>query len=338
MDEVNHAPPGRPAEWTLQLDNPRAQRLRSINNWQEVRDLLDQDPQLRAVSPLISGPALARRGQARASVVLLGIDPVRYAQIIPLADDLLAGSVSIQAGHALIGSELAKDLGLRLGDKLRLDAGEGREAIVDITGIFNLGVRELDTRNVYLDLKQAQTLLNLPGGVSVIETTVAQIFQADQIAQRLGRLTGLQAESWMTSNGQLLNALASQSMTTQMIRIFVGISVAFGIASVLAVSVVQRTREIGILRAMGSPRGQILRVFLLQGGLLGLFGSLAGSGLGWGLVQLFNLLGPKLFIIPVPADLIPLAILIATLTGILAAAMPARRAARYDPAVAIRYV
>ncbi|MBT9532152.1 MAG: ABC transporter permease, partial [Pseudomonas sp.] len=291
-----------------------------------------------AVSPLISGPALARRGQARASVVLLGIDPVRYAQIIPLADDLLAGSVSIQAGHALIGSELAKDLGLRLGDKLRLDAGEGREAIVDITGIFNLGVRELDTRNVYLDLKQAQTLLNLPGGVSVIETTVAQIFQADQIAQRLGRLTGLQAESWMASNGQLLNALTSQSMTTQMIRIFVGISVAFGIASVLAVSVVQRTREIGILRAMGSPRGQILRVFLLQGGLLGLFGSLAGSGIGWGLVQLFNLLGPKLFIIPVPADLIPLAILIATLTGILAAAMPARRAARYDPAVAIRYV
>ena len=338
LDEVNHAPPGRPAEWTLQLDNPRAQRLRSITNWQEVRDLLDQDPQLRAVSPLISGPALARRGQARASVVLMGIDPERYARIIPLADDLLAGSVSIQAGHALIGSELAKDLGLRLGDKLRLDAGEGREAIVDITGIFNLGVRELDTRNVYLDLKQAQTLLNLPGGVSVIETTVAQIFQADQIAQRLGRLTGLQAESWMTSNGQLLNALASQSMTTQMIRIFVGISVAFGIASVLAVSVVQRTREIGILRAMGSPRGQILRVFLLQGGLLGLFGSLAGSGLGWGLVQLFNLLGPKLFIIPVPADLIPLAILIATLTGILAAAMPARRAARYDPAVAIRYV
>lgn len=338
LDEVNHAPPGLPAEWTLQLDNPRAQRLRSITNWQEVRDLLDHDPQLRAVSPLISGPALARRGQARASVVLMGIDPERYARIIPLADDLLAGSVSIQAGHALIGSELAKDLGLRLGDKLRLDAGEGREAIVDVTGIFNLGVRELDTRYVYLDLKQAQTLLNLPGGVSVIETTVAQIFQADQIAQRLGRLTGLQAESWMASNGQLLNALASQSMTTQMIRIFVGISVAFGIASVLAVSVVQRTREIGILRAMGSPRGQILRVFLLQGGLLGLFGSLAGSALGWGLVQVFNLLGPKLFIIPVPADLIPLAILIASLTGILAAAMPARRAARYDPAVAIRYV
>ena len=88
-------------------------------------------------------------------------------------------------------------------------------------------------------------------------------------------------------------------MTTEMIRVFVGISVAFGIASVLAVSVVQRTREIGILRAMGSPRGQILRVFLLQGGLLGLLGSACGGLVGWGLVQVFNLFGPRLFIIPV---------------------------------------
>ena len=341
LDEVNHAPPGRPAEWTLQLDNPRAQRLRSINNWQEVRDLLDQDPQLRAVSPLISGPALARRGQARASVVLLGIDPVRYAQIIPLADDLLAGSVSIQAGHALIGSELAKDLGLRLGDKLRLDAGEGREAIVDITGIFNLGVRELDTRNVYLDLKQAQTLLNLPGGVSVIETTVAQIFQADQIAQRLGRLTGLQAESWMTSNGQLLNALASQSMTTQMIRIFVGISVAFGIASVLVVSVVQRAKEIGILRAMGTRQGQILRIFLLQGGIVGLLGSLLGSALALLCLTLWRLLatnpdGTPLFPIELPPALVLITAAGASLVGVIAALLPARRAARLDPVVAIR--
>lgn len=142
----------------------------------------------------------------------------------------------------------------------------------------------------------------------------------------------------METNGQLLNALTSQSMTTEMIRIFVGISVAFGIASVLAVSVVQRTREIGILRAMGSPRGQILRVFLLQGGLLGLIGSAIGCALGWGLVQIFNLFGPGLFWVPVAPGLIPVSMAVATLAGVLAAAVPARRAARYDPAEAIRYV
>jgi len=107
---------------------------------------------------------------------------------------------------------------------------------------------------------------------------------------------------------------------------------------VLAVSVVQRTREIGILRAMGSPRGQILRVFLLQGGLLGLIGSGIGGAVGWGLVQVFNIFGPGLFWVPVEPALVPVAMLIATLAGVLAAAVPARRAARYDPAVAIRYV
>ena len=279
-DEVNRILPADDHSWPLVLESPRAQRLRSIINWQDVRDVLDQDAQILAVSPVISGPAIARRGVARASVALLGIDPPRYQRIIPLADDLIAGQFTVGAGHAVIGKELARDLGLGIGDKLRLDAGEGREAVVDIAGIFELGVRELDARYVYLDLKQAQTLLDLPGGVTVIDTTVAEIFEADQVAERLARLTGLRAESWMETNGQLLNALASQSMTTEMIRVFVGISVAFGIASVLAVSVVQRTREIGILRAMGSPRGQILRVFLLQGGLLGLLGSACGGGVG----------------------------------------------------------
>ena len=337
-DEVNRILPADDGSWSLVLENPRAQRLRSIINWQDIRDVLDEDPQVLAVSPVISGPAIARRGVARASVALLGIDPVRYQQIIPLTDDLIAGQFIVGAGNAVIGKELARDLGLGIGDKLKLDAGEGREAVVDIAGIFELGVRELDARYVYLDLKQTQTLLDLAGGVTVIDTTVGEIFEADRIAKRLARLTGLRAESWMETNGQLLNALSSQSMTTEMIRIFVGISVAFGIASVLAVSVVQRTREIGILRAMGSPRGQILRVFLLQGGLLGLLGSACGGAVGWGLVQVFNLAGPRLFFIPVDPTLVPLAMLVATVTGVLAAAIPARRAARYDPAVAIRYV
>lgn len=337
-DEVNRVVPVPPGTVALVLESPRAQRLRSISNWQDVRDALDEQPQLLAVSPLVSGPAMARRGVARMSVALLGIEPERYEKIIPVSHDLIAGRFDVSAGNAVVGSELAKDLGLGIGDKLRLDAGEGREAIVMVTGIFELGVQELDSRYVYLDLKQTQSLLDLPGGVTVIDTTVREIFQAQVIAERLARLTGLQAESWMATNGQLLNALRSQSMTTQMIRIFVGLSVAFGIASVLAVSVVQRTREIGILRAMGSPRRQILRVFLVQGGLLGLVGSGFGGLVGWSLIQVFNIFGPKLFIINVDASLVPIAMAVATVTGVLAAAAPARRAARYDPAVAIRYV
>lgn len=337
-DQFNRLAPLPVGTVSLTLESPRAQRLRSISNWQDVVAVLDRHPRLQAVSPVVSGPALALSGVARESVALVGIDPVRYERIIPISEDLIAGEFRVGAGDGVIGSELARDLGLGVGDKLRLDGGAGREAVIDISGIFELGVRELDARYVYLDLKQAQTLLALPGGVTVIDTRVDEIFDAELLARRIERLTGLKAESWMQTNGQLLNALKSQSMTTEMIRLFVGISVAFGIASVLAVSVVQRTREIGILRAMGSPRGQILRVFLLQGGLLGLLGSAVGCAVGWGLVQVFNVFGPGLFQVTVGPELILGSVLVAMLAGVLAAAVPARRAARYDPAEAIRYV
>ena len=102
--------------------------------------------------------------------------PPRYQRIIPIQDDIVAGVFRIGAGDAVIGKQLAADLGLRVGDKLRLDGGQGRESVVNVAGIFELGVRELDARYVYLDMKQAQSLLNLPGAATVIDVTVDDIF------------------------------------------------------------------------------------------------------------------------------------------------------------------
>ncbi|MBA6263786.1 ABC transporter permease [Colwellia sp. Bg11-12] len=320
------------------LESPRAQRLQTINNWQEVRDTLDQYAVFNTVSPLISGPAFAQKGTARSSVALMGIDPERYTGIIKLKDYLIEGDFSVAASDVLIGSQLADDLGLRTGDKLRLDTGDNRQSVMEVAGVFELGVRELDSRYVYTSLKQAQTLLNLPGGITILELKTSDVFSAEYWAQRTKRLTGLNVQSWMESNAQLLNALKSQSMTTQMIRVFVALSVIFGIASVLAVSVAQRTREIGILRAMGSSQKQILRIFLWQGGVLGLAGSLLGVLVGYTLVQVFNSLDDRLFVIRLEPSMSLSAIFIATAAGVIAAMVPARRAAKYDPAVAIRYV
>lgn len=322
----------------LTIESKRAQRLRSINNWQQVRDMLDTLPRVTAVSPIISGPAFARRGESLQSVALVGIDAPRYLRIIPLKDDMVAGVFRIGAGDTVIGKQLATDLGMRVGDKLRLDGGQGRESILNVAGIFELGVRELDARYVYLDMKQAQSLLDLPGAATVIDVTVDDIFEAQKIAERIARLTGLKVESWMETNTQLMNALRSQSLSTQMISVFVALSVALGIASVLTVSVVQRTREIGILRAMGSTRQQMLRVFLVQGALFGLSGSILGVAVGYALVGAFNTFGPKLFFIPIDAWLPVAATMIATVTGIFSAAIPARRAAALDPVEAIRHV
>jgi lipoprotein-releasing system permease protein len=337
-DEVNRVVP--PAAGTVQLvqEDKRPQRLRSINNWQQITATLDQFPLLTAVSPVVSGPAFVRRGEALESVVLVGTELERYQKIIPLDEYLISGDLRVGADNVLIGTELANNLGVQVGSKLRLDTGQQDNTVVNIAGIFELGVRELDARYVYLDLKQAQSLLSLPGGVTVIDLTVADIFEAQNIAEQVGRLTSLQAESWIETNAQLMSGLSAQSLSTNMIIIFVGISVAFGIASVLSVSVVQRTREIGILRATGATRQQILWIFLIQGAVFGLFGSVLGSAVSYVLVWVFNTFGPSLFYIPVSIELILLAMLLATLTGVLAAAIPARRAAALDPVVAIRYV
>lgn len=335
QNRIARPPPGTDQ---LVLETKRAQRLRSINNWQQVRDVLDKLPRVTAVSPVISGPAFARRGEGLESVALVGIDAPRYQRIIPIQDDVVAGAFRIGAGDAVIGSQLASDLGLRVGDKLRLDGGQGRESVVNVAGIFKLGVRELDARYVYLDMKQTQSLLNLPGAATVIDVTVDDIFDAKVVAARIARITGLKAESWMETNSQLMNALRSQSLSTRTISIFVALSVALGIASVLSVSVVQRTREIGILRAMGTTRKQMLRVFLIQGALFGLSGSVLGSAAGAGLVGAFNTFGPGLFFIPVKPSLLMAAAGVATVTGIVSAALPARRAASLDPVESIRHV
>lgn len=337
-EERNRILPPPQGSTQLLIETKRAQRLRSINNWQQVRDVLDRQPRVTVVSPVISGPAFARRGEALQSVALVGIDASRYLRIIPIQEDVVSGVFRIGAGDAVIGKQLATDLGMRVGDKLRLDGGQGRESVVNVAGIFELGVRELDARYVYLDMKQAQSLLDLPGAATIIDVTVDDIFEAQTIAARIARLTGLKAESWMETNTQLMNALRSQSLSTQMISVFVALSVALGIASVLTVSVVQRTREIGIMRAMGSTRQQMLRVFLIQGALFGMAGSLLGVVVGYGLVGAFNTFGPKLFYIPVDPWLPVAATALATITGVLSAAVPARRAAALDPVEAIRHV
>ena len=337
-DEKNIITPSRDGSVALVTEDKRAQRLRSILNWQDVRDTLDTLPEIKAVSPVVSGPAFARKGEVFKSISILGIDPPRYEKIIPISTDIVSGRFKVGAGDAVIGKILADDLGLRAGNKLRIESGDGRAAVVTIAGIFEIGVRDLDARFVYVDLKQAQSLLGLYGGINLIDLTVQDLFAAEATANRISRLTGLKAESWMQTNAQLVNALASQSLSTSIITFFVALSVAFGIASVLAISVTQRTREIGILRAMGIRRSQILQVFLLQGALLGLIGSAIGASFGYLLVMAFNQFGPKLFYIEVPSYLISGAAAVATVVGILAALAPAWRASRLDPVQAIRYV
>jgi lipoprotein-releasing system permease protein len=199
----------------------------------------------------------------------------------------------------------------------------------------------VNKHDTFTTLHTAQSLLDLPGGVTSIEVTVRDIYQAESIAQQIAATTGVEADSWIKNSAQFFAAVSAQTTANTAIRFFVGLSVAFGIASVLVVSVVQKSREIGILRAMGISRGQILRLFLLQGGLLGFAGSLAGCGIGAFALFLWQRLarnadGTSLFPLEFDSTMFEIALVLATITGLLAALAPAMRAARLDPVVAIR--
>ena len=319
----------------------QAQRLRAIDQWQTLRDRLETWPEIATVSPVASGPAFAVRGEANKAISVVGIEPERYKRVISLAERLTAGQLRVGAGEAVIGIELAKDLGAEVGDKLRLSAADGRSDTLTITGLFDLGNKGVNARNVYVGLRTAQSLLDLVGGVSSIDLALHDLDLAERLARRIAGETGLTADSWIKTNAQFVTALTSQRVSSNVIRFFIALSVAFGIASVLVVSVIQRGKEIGILRAMGISRGQVMRVFLLQGGLLGLGGAALGSVAGTLALQLWLKIattpdGLPMFTITLEPSLFALALGLATLTGLLAALAPALRAARLEPVVAIR--
>jgi len=322
----------------------RAQRLRSIDQWQPLEAMLDQRAGIAAVSPIVSGPAFAVRGDANKSVAVQGILPERYTRVIRMDDKLVAGEFRVQPGEAVVGKDLASDLGIGVGDRFRLVTGSGSAQVDDayvVTGLVDLGIRDMNRRAVYVGFRTAQALFDLPGGASQIDLAVNDLFGAEDTAQALARETGLTADSWMKTNEQLLAALNAQTITTRTIRVFVSIVVVLGIASVLVVWVVQKRREIGILRAMGASRGRIQRVFLLQGALVALIGAILGSVLATLMIRIFgriarNMDGTPLFELALDPWLYASSVLGAILFGVLAAAAPARRAARLDPAQAIR--
>jgi lipoprotein-releasing system permease protein len=331
----------RTLQGTAAIVQPRAQRLRSVDQWEAVVRLSAATPGVVAVSPVVSGAGFALRGTASRSIAVVGADAERYRRIVKMDEYMVRGRFDTSGTNGVIGVELARELGVTVGDRIRVLTPEGRDEQLTIVGLFDIGNRDLNRRWVFVTIRLAQSLLDLPGGVSNIDLALDDIFSADRIASRLQAQTGLTVDSWMTTNAQLLSALQNQSVSNGLIRGFVIVIVAVGIASVLVVSVVQKQREIGILRAMGASPRRIMVVFLVQGGLYGLLGSLLGVALSVGLLHFFatvyrNADGSPLFEVDLNSTIMFGACGVALIVGLLSAALPARRAAKMDPVQAIR--
>jgi lipoprotein-releasing system permease protein len=334
----------KPGEALMPRIEARTQRLRSIDQWQAIARELESTPGITAVSPVVSGAGFALRGDASKAVSVIGVDPERHDPITHITEKMVSGRFDLAPGNAVIGKDLASDLGVVVGDRIRLETARQGTAVSDaytVTGTFDLGNRGANRTQVFVGFRTGQNLLDLPGGASEIQLTVANLFGAEAIAERIAARTGLTADSWMKTFEQLLAAIHAQDITTGLIRLFVVVIVALGIASVLVVWVVQKRREIGILRAMGASRRKVQRVFLLQGAIVAVSGSAIGSALSSLMLFIFlkaarNADGTQLFELRLSPLLFALAALVALVVGLLAAAVPARSAARLDPAQAIR--
>ena len=328
------------ATTALTQTQPRAQRPRSIANWQALVPILEAMPAVAAVSPMVAGAGLAVRGEASKSIALMGVDLDRYDRIVHLRSKVVEGTARLEPGEGVIGRELAADLGVRVGDRVGLITGSVTDSF-RVTALVDLGVRELNRRTVIVPLRTAQSLIGLSGGATGLDLALTDVWAAQALALDLSRRLPYKVESWQEANAQLVSALNAQSVSTALIRGVVLVVVVLGIASVLVVSVVQKRREIGILRAIGATRAQILRVFLLQGAIVGAAGSGLGVLLAMLLIRAFITFvrgadGLPLFnIVLAPAQALQVAG-IATICGVLAAIAPARRAAALDPAQAIR--
>lgn len=339
-DVVMPAAALQPGTNVLSQTQPRAQRLRSVANWQTLLALLEKMPNVAGVSPMVSGAGLALRGEAVQSIALLGVELERYDRMIGLRAKVVSGTARLSPGEAIIGHELAQDLGVRVGDRLTVQTSTSSESL-RVTALVDLGVKDLNRRTVIVPLRAAQNLLALPGGATELDVTLHDVWVAQTLADALRAQFPYKIESWQESNAQLVSALNAQSVSTGIIRAVVLAVVVLGIASVLVVSVVQKQREIGILRAMGATRAQVLRLFLVQGAVVGVLGSVLGLLLAVALIWAFTTFvrgsdSLPLFNIHLPINTALQVALIATVCGVLAAIAPARRAAQLDPAQAIR--
>lgn len=318
-----------------------SRKNRPIIPWQELMGSLEDDPRVVFVMPAVDGAALARSGKQNQSVLVRGFELESADQIYVISPGLISGQANLSSNEVLIGSILAENLGLKTGDQIQLEFTEGRSSVFMIGGIFDLKVLSINENWVVMDRSRAASLLGLSNRASSIEVRVDDIFAAEEISQEWeSRLPDYRFQSWQAKNESLLSGLRSQSSSSLTIQFFVLLALTLGIASVLAISAVQKYKQIGILKAMGLGNSVISRIFILQALFLSSLGALIGAGLGILLTQLFVTLtqegGEALFQMTINTRAVLRVIVITIAASAMAAYIPARRAAHLSPIEVIR--
>ena len=321
----------------LVATQPALQRREQIKEWRSVERIIDTLPGVTGVSYNILGTGLVTRGEQTLPVSLKGVEPARLAAIAPINANIVEGEARLGLNDVLIGRKLANDLGIGVGQPIFITSNQGRERTLTVRGLYATGVESLDARLAYVNLDTARVMFDLPEGLTEIEIKLADIYAARAVARQLADTTGLEATAWMDKNQRLREALEGQGNSGQIIKMFTLITIVVGVASALLLTTFRRRPEIGIMRSFGISQRFVLSVFMLQGALIGIIGSLVGCFLGWGFSTLLAGAGEGGRRLPVDPNLgqYDVALLLAAAASIAAALWPARAASRIDPVEAI---
>lgn len=303
---------------------------------------IQSDERLTKVGISVSGPAFGVTDEQSQSVLIRGLssDSLSIAKIETKLD---SGRLAKTQTEIVIGKGLAEQLKLSVNDTLTLQTPSRKTVEVTVVGIADLKVAAINDSWVIGTTAFAQELLDLGNQISSVEIQVKDVFKADVLATELTSAvpSGLKMVDWKAQNAELLSGLNGQSVSTYMIQVFVLISVVLGIASTLAITVLQKSRQIGILKAMGINDNNASLIFIFQGLILGVFGGLLGMALGYGLLQSFTTFAKAADgtpIIPIQFD-IPFILAsgsIAVFSSLLASFIPARKSKKLSPIEVIR--
>lgn len=331
------------------IDQPVAKREisttqipeKNLGNWEMLREAMDKIPGVKHTAAVVSGSGFAGKGEKQMPILMKGMLLTEADGIYKITDRIIAGRAQLMGNEILIGKSIAEELLIAPGSIIRMSNAAGNQEIFTVNGIFDLGNEGINKTWIVMERRRAQRFLGYNGEITALEMQIDDVFQASAMAQQIGKIyENVDAESWQEINKQLLAALKSQSSSSTIIQVFVLLAVALGISSVLAVSVMQKSRQIGILKAMGADDQTTANIFLLQGGMLGLLGSLLGSGIAIGLIKVFVLSvasgNGTLFPIALEQKTFILSIGIATIVGILSAWVPAIRTRRLNTIEVIR--
>jgi len=311
-----------------------------------IKDIESADNRIEFVSPVLDNPSFLATDEKNQSLLVRGMEGSGADNIYSLSEYITEGSFEKGENKVLLGIALKEEYDLQKDDMINLITPDKRTVECKVSGFFDLQVASINESWCITTLENAQEIFGTGDEISSIEMQMydENVFEADEAATKITKKLdddSIVVTDWKTENQSLLSGLRGQSISSLMIQIFVMISVVLGISSILAITVMQKSRQIGILKAMGINNGKASLIFLTEGLILGVFGAIAGVLMGLGLSYAFstfalNADGTPVVDLYIDKGFIALSGCIAVAACLIASLIPARRSSKLNPIDIIR--